>query len=179
MSRIGKLPIEIPSGTTVEIKNNVVVVNGAKGTLSYEYSPLIQVKTEGEKVLVSLKEDTVESRKLWGLVRTLIANMIVGASKGYEKQLEIVGIGYRGQMNGNKLVLSVGFSHPVEIIPPEGINLKIERNQITVSGADKQLVGETAARIRSVKKPEPYKGKGIKYSNEKIRRKAGKAAKAR
>lgn len=179
MSRIGKLPIEVPQGTTVELKNNIVTVTGPKGSLNYEYLPSILVEEKEGKVTVSLKEDTIESRKLWGLVRTLISNMVAGVSKGYEKQLEIIGIGYRGQMVGNKLVLNVGYSHPVEIVSPEGIDLKIERNVITVTGADKQLVGETAARIRAVKKPEPYKGKGIKYSNEQIRRKAGKAAKAR
>jgi len=179
MSRIGKLPIGVPEGTNVDIMGNIITVTGPKGTLTYEYSSLIRVNLDERKIVVSLKEDNITSKKLWGLNRTLISNMIIGVSKGYEKQLEIVGIGYRGQKIGNKLVLNVGYSHPVEIIPPEGINLKIEKNLIVVSGADKQLVGEMVARIRSVKKPEPYKGKGIKYSNEQIRRKAGKAAKAR
>ncbi|HBG81334.1 TPA: 50S ribosomal protein L6 [candidate division CPR2 bacterium] len=179
MSRIGKLPIIIPQGVTVNLNDRVVKVVGPKGTLEYEHSPLIKVTTNDADIRIELAEDNQKARELWGLVRTLLSNMIEGVSKGFEKQLEIVGIGYRAQMQGSKLVLNVGYSHPVDVVPPEGINLKVEKNTITVSGFDKQLVGEVAAKIRSVRKPEPYKGKGIKYSNEYIRRKAGKAAKAR
>ncbi|PIX99258.1 50S ribosomal protein L6 [bacterium (Candidatus Howlettbacteria) CG_4_10_14_3_um_filter_37_10] len=179
MSRIGKLPIEIPSGVTVDLVENLVKVIGQKGSLELEVSELLNIKKDEASITVAPKEETTISRQLWGLTRTLISNMVTGVSSGYEKQLEIVGIGYRAQMQGNKLVVNAGYSHPVEFNPPEGISLKVEKNTITVSGFDKQLVGQVAANIREIRKPEPYKGKGIKYVGEHIRRKAGKAAKAR
>ncbi|KKQ94614.1 MAG: 50S ribosomal protein L6 [candidate division CPR2 bacterium GW2011_GWC1_39_9] len=179
MSRIGKLPIEIPSGVTVDLEQNLVKVIGAKGSLELEVSDLLVIKKDEASITVVPKEETTSARQLWGLTRTLVSNMVIGVSEGYEKKLEIVGIGYKAQMQGNKLVVNAGYSHPVEFNPPEGISLKVEKNTITVSGFDKQLVGQAAANIREIRKPEPYKGKGIKYVGEHIRRKAGKAAKAR
>ena len=176
MSRIGKLPIEIPAGVTVTCEGRKVKVVGSKGELNYEFSELLKVVIEDNKILVTKLDETKEADSLSGLTRTLIANMVEGVSQGFVKKLEYVGVGYRAAMEGKNLVMHLGFSHPVVYIPREGIEVKVEKNIITVSGIDKQLVGQTAAEIREKKKPEPYKGKGIKYEGEHVRRKAGKAA---
>lgn len=176
MSRIGKLPIELKSGAEVNIENNEVKVKGPKGELSYTVDKSLGVVKEGEAILVSIKKQSDSARKLFGLSRTLIANMVKGVSDGFEKTLEFKGTGYRAGVDGNDVVLNMGFSHPVNLQMPEGISVRVEKNHIIVSGFDKQAVGQFAAKIRDVKKPEPYKGKGIKYKNEVIRRKAGKTA---
>ena len=175
MSRIGKKPIEIPAGIEVRIEDKEISIKGPKGELTIKVVPEVLVKKEEEKIIVSIEKDTKKAKSLWGLTRTLIYNMIEGVSKGHEKQLEIQGVGYKANLEGDELVLIVGFSHPVKIKKPESINFSIEKNIITVTGPSKELVGQIAAEIRSVKKPEPYKGKGIRYQGEYIRRKAGKA----
>lgn len=181
MSRIGKLPIQIPSGVTLDIKDGEISVKGPKGTLKWKPHPRVKVKVEGNVVHVSRTSEEILDRSLHGLTRTLIANMIEGVTKGFSKQLEIQGVGYRAQIQGKKLQLALGFSHPVEFQAPEGISLEIDKekkNIITISGNDKALVGQVAAVIRAIRKPEPYKGKGIRYVGEAVRRKAGKAATA-
>jgi large subunit ribosomal protein L6 len=179
MSKIGKKPVEIKEGVTVNIENSKITASGSKGTLSFDIPKGIGVKTEDNKIIVfQKKEDDPETRALFGLTRALIANIITGVSSGFEKKLELVGVGYRAQASGSSLTLSLGFSHPVHFKAPEGVTFAVADNVITISGADKILVGNTAAKIRSIRPPEPYKGKGIKYQGEKIRRKAGKAAKA-
>jgi large subunit ribosomal protein L6 len=178
MSRIGKLPIDIPAGVTVSVNDRVVTVKGAKGELSLTVAQPIDVKVEDNQVVVTRPDDERASRALHGLTRTLINNDIIGVSQGYSKGLEIVGTGYRVQQKGQALELALGFSHPVNVDAPEGISLAVEGNtKITVSGISKQAVGEAAANIRKLKKPEPYKGKGIRYAGENVRRKAGKAGK--
>lgn len=174
MSRIGKQPIAIPSGVTVEIKDNGITVTGPKGTLRRMIVPEIGVVMQDGKLEVVAQSLTRRTPALWGLTRALIANMVTGVSSGFEKKLEFEGIGYRAAMEGTTLVMQLGFSHPVRFDPPQGIMLKVERNIITVSGADKEAVGLAAASIRRQKKPEPYKGKGIRYQGEMIRRKVGK-----
>lgn len=176
MSRIGKLPIEIPAGVTVTIEDGVVKVVGTKGELTYKPSKNIAIEINENTILVSVKKETKKTAGLYGLTRTLISNMIKGVSEGFEKQLEFNGVGYRASVEGRDLVMHLGYSHPIRYIPREGVDIKVEKSTITVSGTSKQLVGQTAAEIREFRKPEPYKGKGIKYVNEKIRRKAGKAA---
>lgn len=179
MSRIGKLPIQIPSDVEVTVKDGQIIVKGPKGTLTFNPNPLMTVKVEGQNVIVQRKSDEVLDRSLHGLTRTLIANMIIGITKGYFKQLEIQGVGYRVQLQGKNLEFALGFSHPIKFNTPPGITVEIDKekkNIITVSGCDKALVGQVAANIHALKKPEPYKGKGIKYVGEVIRRKAGKAA---
>ncbi len=180
MSRIGKQPVEIPAGVTVEIKDNTVTVKGSKGELKQSIPGGIKVEVVENQALITRPDESKESRAFHGLTRSLVANMVEGVSKGFEKKLEIVGVGYRAQANKNKITLNIGFSHPVEYVAPQEIEIKMgedkEKNMITVSGADKQVVGEVAAKIRSYKKPEPYKGKGIKYIDEHIIRKSGKAA---
>jgi len=177
MSRLGKLPIEIPSGTEVKIQDDFVVAKGPKGELKQAMHSLVNVEVVDNEVRVSIadKKDK-ESKSLWGLYRMLIKNMVDGVNKEFEKKLEINGVGYRASLTGNTLTLNVGLSHPVDYEVPTGINLKVEKNIITIDGISKQQVGEVAAQIRKVKKPEPYKGKGIKYIDEVIRRKAGKTA---
>jgi len=175
MSRIGKKPIEITDGVKVEVSENEVKVSGPKGELKQTFSPEIKIDVKDGKVLIAPKSELQKkARGLWGLYRALIANMIEGVSKGFEKKLEIEGVGFKAAVAGDKLVLNLGFVNPVEVKKPEGIAFLVEKNVITVSGIDKQLVGETAAIIRKQKKAEPYKGKGIKYQGEKIRRKEGK-----
>ena len=176
MSRIGRMPIAIPAGVTVEIaENNKVTVKGPKGTLERVLPAEMDIKLEGEEVIVTRPNDLKKMKSLHGLTRTLIANMVKGVTDGYEKVLEINGVGYRAQKQGNKLVLSLGYSHPVEMTDPEGIESVVEgQNKITVKGIDKEKVGQYAAEIRDKRRPEPYKGKGIKYSDEVIRRKEGK-----
>ncbi|GAA1579916.1 50S ribosomal protein L6 [Leucobacter aridicollis] len=178
MSRIGKLPIAIPGGVDVKIDGQQVTVKGSKGELSLVVAEPIRVAVEDGQILVTRPNDERESRALHGLSRTLINNNIIGVTEGYAKQLEVVGTGYRVQQKGADLELALGFSHPVSFTAPEGITLVVEgANKITVSGISKQAVGEAAANIRKLKKPEPYKGKGIRYADEVVRRKAGKAGK--
>jgi large subunit ribosomal protein L6 len=179
MSRIGIKPIDIPSGVEVKInEGNLVEVKGPKGSLKTQLDPKMDIKIEDNKVLVNRPNDTKKYKSLHGLTRTLIFNMIEGVTKGYEKKLEIVGTGYRAQKQGKKLVLNLGYSHPIELEEPEGIQIEVPAaTQIIVKGIDKQLVGNVAAKIRDYRRPEPYKGKGIKYADEVIRRKAGKTGK--
>lgn len=178
MSRIGKKPIIIPEGVEVGIEGNKVTVKGPKGELFKEFSPEVKIAKEGNQVKVSIEKENKKSKSLWGLSRTLIFNMIEGTTSGFSKKLEIEGVGYKAEMKDGEIVISAGFSHPVNLIVPEGIDVLIEKNVITVSGIDKELVGQFAANIRKVKPPEPYKGKGIKYEGEIIRRKVGKKAAA-
>lgn len=179
MSRIGKQPITIPQGVTVTIDGSHLRVKGPKGELDREIHPNVMLEKNEQTLTVTVKEpDNVFDRGLWGLTRMLIFNMVKGVTEGFTKKLEISGIGYKAQVSGNKLVLSLGFSHPVEKEFPKNISAIVEKNVLTVSGIDKEQVGQFTAMIRSLKKPEPYKGKGIKYSGEIVRRKAGKAAKA-
>jgi large subunit ribosomal protein L6 len=178
MSRIGRLPIDIPAGVDVKVDGQDVTVKGPKGELSLTVAEPIQVKLEEKQVLVTRPDDERNSRSLHGLTRTLINNQIIGVTQGYSKGLEIVGTGYRVAQKGSSVEFALGFSHPVTVEPPVGITLTVEgNNKITVSGIDKQAVGEAAANIRKIKKPEPYKGKGIRYAGEVVRRKAGKAGK--
>ncbi|MGI5921941.1 MAG: 50S ribosomal protein L6 [Syntrophomonadaceae bacterium] len=176
MSRIGKKPIRLPAGTEIDIQGNVVTAKGPKGQLTYKVSDGLTLVKEENELLVQRPNDSKQFRALHGLNRALLANMVEGVTKGFEKKLELVGVGYRAQMQGKKLVINIGFSHPVEVEAPEGIEFEVPAaTKITVKGIDKQLVGNTAAHIRAIRKPEPYKGKGIKYENEVVRRKAGKA----
>jgi large subunit ribosomal protein L6 len=181
MSRIGIKPITVPSGVTITIgTDNDVTVKGPKGELSSSFSPRMQIAQEDGTLTVSRPNDERENKALHGLTRTLLNNMVVGVTDGFTKNLEIHGVGYRAAMSGKNLVLNVGFSHPVTMVPPEGITFAVEANtRVTVSGIDKQAVGEQAAKIRIVRPPEPYKGKGIRYQGEYVRRKAGKAGKAK
>ncbi|MDD6212689.1 MAG: 50S ribosomal protein L6 [Clostridiales bacterium] len=179
MSRIGRMPIAIPAGVTVEVaENNKVTVKGPKGTLERVLPAELTIQVEGDVVKVSRPNDLKRMKSLHGLTRTLINNMIIGVSNGYEKVLEINGVGYRAQKQGKTLVLSLGYSHPVEMEDPEGIEVVCDgQNKLIVKGIDKEKVGQYAAEIRSKREPEPYKGKGIKYADEVIRRKVGKAGK--
>ncbi len=176
MSKIGKKPIKIPMGITVSFdeNKNKVSVKGSKGELSLEADFNVQVEIKDNQIILSVKKETKKSSALWGLHRSLIANMVLGVEKGYEKQLELHGVGHKATQTGKNITLNLGFSHPVIFEAPEGIELKTEKNVITISGIDKQLVGQVAADIRSKKKPEPYKGKGIRYVGEQVRRKVGK-----
>lgn len=178
MSRIGRLPISVPAGVEVSVDGSVVSVKGPKGSLTQTVAAPITVVVEEGTVQVSRPNDERESRSLHGLTRSLIANMIQGVSEGYTKQLEIVGTGYRVQAKGADLEFALGYSHPVPFSAPEGITLSVEgNNKVSVSGIDKQQVGQVAAKIRSLRLPDPYKGKGVRYAGEQIRRKAGKAGK--
>lgn len=179
MSRIGKQPIAIPAGVTVKVDdNNYIVVTGPKGTLERKLVDDMNIAVEATEVVVTRPSDLKRHKSLHGLTRTLIYNMVVGVTEGYKKTLEINGVGYRAAKAGDKLTLTLGYSHPVEMIDPEGITSEVEgQNKIHISGIDKEKVGQYAAEIRSKRKPEPYKGKGIKYSTERIRRKAGKTGK--
>ncbi len=178
MSRIGKMPIAIPAGVTVEVaENNTITVKGPKGTLSRALAPEMEVKVEGAEIVVSRPNDLKRMKSLHGLTRTLLNNMVVGVTNGYEKTLEINGVGYRAVKEGKKLTLTLGYSHPVIMEDPEGIESSVDQNKIIVKGIDKEKVGQYAAQIRDKRRPEPYKGKGIKYSDEVIRRKAGKTGK--
>ena len=179
MSRIGKMPIAIPAGVTVEIaENNKVTVKGPKGTLERVLPSEMDIKMEGSEIVVSRPNDLKKMKSLHGLTRTLINNMVIGVTEGYEKKLEANGVGYRAQKQGKKLVLSLGYSHPVEMEDPEGLETVLDgQNIIVVKGIDKEKVGQYAAEIRAKRAPEPYKGKGIKYADEVIRRKVGKTGK--
>jgi large subunit ribosomal protein L6 len=179
MSRIGKKPIPVPSGVDVAVADGVLNVKGPKGALSLPLHSNVIVKNEDSVLTIEVANPEEKGdRALWGLFRSLVANMVTGVTTGFERRLEIAGVGYRAAVNGNKVVLNVGFSHPVELTVPEGLTVAVDKNTIIVSGFDKHTVGQFAAIIRDQKPPEPYKGKGIRYSDEIIRRKAGKAAKA-
>ncbi|MDE7270885.1 MAG: 50S ribosomal protein L6 [Acetatifactor sp.] len=178
MSRIGRMPIAIPAGVTVEVaENNKVTVKGPKGTLERVLPSEMEIAVEGAEVLVKRPNDLKKMKSLHGLTRTLIHNMVVGVTEGYEKKLEVNGVGYRAAKSGKKLTLSLGYSHPVEMEDPEGLETTVEGNVISVKGIDKEKVGQFAAEIRDKRRPEPYKGKGIKYVDETIRRKVGKTGK--
>ena len=179
MSKIAKKPVLVKEGVSVNIAENKVLVNGPKGSLSFAIPSGIEVKQEDGKLLVSQKiKNDVKTNALFGLTRSMVSNMVTGVSSGFEKKLELSGVGYRAQSSGDTLTLSLGFSHPVVVKGEKGITFAVSENVITVLGIDKTLVGNTAAKIRAIRPPEPYKGKGIKYQGERIRRKAGKAAKA-
>lgn len=177
MSRIGRKPIEIPQGVEAEIIGSNIMIKGPKGTLNLKLRREIKVKKENGQIIVKRINDTKLTRSLHGLTRTLIANMIEGVSNGFSKMLELVGVGYRAALEGGNLVLKVGFSHPVKITPPSGIKFEVLKNKIKVSGINKQVVGDMAAKVRKIRPPEPYKGKGIRYDGEKVKRKAGKSVK--
>lgn len=179
MSRIGKRPVPIPKGVKVSVDNErTIKVSGPKGSLERELPDRVGASCDEQNVYVKTLEETRTARERHGLSRSLIANMVDGVSKGFEIKLEISGVGYRAQMQGKNLILSMGYSHPVEIVPPDGIQISVEKNtQVTVGGIDKEVVGNMAAKIRAVRPPEPYKGKGIRYAGEQIRRKAGKSGK--
>ncbi|MNC07907.1 50S ribosomal protein L6 [compost metagenome] len=178
MSRIGRKPIVIPNGVTVTLDNTTITVNGPKGTLSRQVHKDMKINVEASEITVERPTDNKLHRSLHGTTRSVVANMVSGVTEGYSKNLELVGVGYRANKTGNKLVLNVGYSHPVEITPENGIEFDVPaQNKITVKGIDKELVGATAAKIREVRLPEPYKGKGIKYEGERILRKEGKAGK--
>ena len=178
MSRIGRMPVAIPAGVTVEIVNNYMTVKGPKGTLERQLPVEMEIKQEDGNVIVTRPNDLKKMKSLHGLTRTLIANMIHGVTEGYEKKLEVNGVGYKAAKAGKKLTLSLGYSHPVEMEDPEGIETVLEgQNIIIVKGIDKEKVGQFAAEIRDKRRPEPYKGKGIKYADEVIRRKVGKTGK--
>lgn len=179
MSRVGKKPVVLTSGVTAEIKDGVLKVKGAKGDLSLDVHPKIQLEIKDNELTVSVaKPDNKQERALWGLFRALINNMVVGVTTGFTKVLEVNGVGYKAAVQGTKLVLNLGYSHPIEMEIPKGLEVKVEKNTITVTGADRQQVGQFCAVVRQQRPPEPYKGKGIKYSDETIRRKAGKVVKA-
>ena len=178
MSRIGRMPIAIPAGVTVDVaENNKVTVKGPKGTLERILPSEMEIKVEGAEVVVSIPNDLKKMKSLHGLTRTLIHNMVVGVTEGFEKKLEVNGVGYRASKSGKKLTLNLGYSHPVEMEDPEGIESVVDGNNITIKGIDKEKVGQYAAEIRDKRRPEPYKGKGIKYADETIRRKVGKTGK--
>ncbi len=177
MSRIGKKPISIPPETEIKVENQQISVKGPKGELKLSALEFLKIEIKENQLNISVKDpENKKQRSCWGTFNVLISNMIQGVNQGFEKKLELVGIGYKAKISDNKLVLNIGFSHQVDFILPEGIKVSVEQNIITIQGIDKQLVGETAARIRKLKKPEPYKGKGIKYIDEIIRRKSGKKA---
>ncbi len=178
MSRIGKLPIVVPAGVDVTVDGSTVTVKGAKGTLTQTFNSKMNIELKDGHITVTRPDDTKENRSLHGLTRTLINNMVTGVHDGFKKQLEVVGIGYRAALQGKDLVLNVGYSHQVVMTPPEGITVEVPSpNQIVINGFNRQLVGQFASEVRGVRPPEPYKGKGIKYADEVIRRKEGKAGK--
>ena len=177
MSRIGRMPIAVPSGVTVNIKKNRVTVTGPKGELIRQVSPEMRITQQDDTITVSRPSDSKEHRSLHGLTRSLVANMVTGVSSGFDKYLEIVGVGYRAEKTEDKLALRVGHSHPVAVTPLPGISFAVEGSRVKVSGIDKEVVGEMAARIRKIRPPDAYKGKGIRYAGEKVRLKPGKAGK--
>ena len=174
MSRIGKMPIHIPKNVTVDLNEDLLIVKGPKGELKRYIHPKVNVSIENNQLIVTVDDKTKESKSLHGLFRALIANMVIGVSQGFEKVLEIVGVGYRAELSGKTATFNLGYSHPIVYVMPDGIEANIDRTRITLNGIDKELLGKTAAKIRSFRKPEPYKGKGIKYAEEIIKRKAGK-----
>lgn len=175
MSRVGKLPVSIPGGVVIKVEDGQIAVTGPKGALDLAMHPAIDIRVENNQALVTPVDDSRIARQQHGLRRTLLANAVVGVTKGFDKSLEVIGVGYKINVQGNTVVLNVGFSHPVNFPLPDGVQAKVENNKIIISGCDKQVVGEVAAQIRRVRPPEPYKGKGIKYSDETVRRKAGKS----
>jgi large subunit ribosomal protein L6 len=178
MSRIGRLPIAVPSGVDVTIDGRTLTVKGPKGSLTRELHPDIAVSREDDRLVVTRPTEQKTHKQLHGLTRTLVNNMVVGVTDGYRKSLEITGVGYRAAKVGEKLQLNLGYSHPIEIAPPQGISFEVENpTRLSVVGIDKELVGQIAAKVRATRKPEPYKGKGVRYAGEKVRRKAGKAGK--
>jgi large subunit ribosomal protein L6 len=178
MSRIGRLPITVPTGVDITFDGRIVTVTGPRGTLTRELPPRMAFQREGDTLLVTRPTENKLDKSLHGLTRTLINNMVVGVTTGYRKGLEIVGVGYRAQKVGEKLQLALGYSHPIEIDPPAGITFEVENPiRVAVVGIDKELVGQIAAKVRATRKPEPYKGKGVRYAGEQVRRKAGKAGK--
>ena len=178
MSRIGKKPVEIPAGVEVKLDGLEMFVKGPKGTLTKKFHPEIKINMGDKEITVERPSNNAFHRSLHGLTRALINNMVVGVTDGYFKELQMIGVGYRGELKGKNLILHIGYSHPVYVVPPEGVTLEFnpKTSEIKVSGIDKELVGLTADKIRSIRKPEPYKGKGIRYKGEHIRRKAGKTA---
>ena len=176
MSRVGKKPIELPKGVEVQVTDEAISVKGPKGQLQAPRHPLIELEEDGSTLLCKRRNDSRKSRAAHGLVRALTANMVHGVSQGFERRLEINGVGYRADVQGNTVVLNLGFSHPIEYTLPEGVSAKVEKNQIILSGIDRELLGAAAAKVRSFRPPEPYKGKGVKYLEERIVRKEGKAA---
>ncbi|HEV2533436.1 50S ribosomal protein L6 [Phenylobacterium sp.] len=175
MSRIGKKPIDVPSGVQVTIEGQTVTVKGPKGQLAWTLADEVVPSREGETIVLSKRDETARAQSMWGLSRTLVNNMVVGVTTGYERTLELVGVGYRAAMKGQALSMQLGFSHDVDVKPPQGISFAVpKQTEIRISGIDKQLVGETAARIRRLRPPEPYKGKGVRYAGEQVRRKEGK-----
>jgi len=178
MSRIGKLPVTVPAGVEVKIDGSLITVKGPKGTLAQQISPMIKAELKDNEVVLTLASDDKEANAQWGLARALVNNMVIGVTQGYEKKLEMIGVGYKAEKKGNKLVMQLGYSHPVEMPDPEGITTTCtSATEITVAGADKALVGNYAANIRAWRQPEPYKGKGIRYVGEYVRRKEGKTGK--
>ncbi len=178
MSRVGRMPIVVSEGITVNINQNEVTVNGPKGKLSRCFVPDMSITLNNGSLIVSRPSDSKVHRSLHGLTRSLLANMVEGVTKGFEKNLDIVGVGYRAEKAGDKLIIHVGYSHPVEVVPLPGVSLDVEKSRIKVSGTNKEMVGEMAARIRAIRRPDAYKGKGIRYAGEIVRLKAGKAGKA-
>lgn len=177
MSRIGKNPINIPEGVEVKIEGEEITVKGPKGELKQKIHPIIKVEIKNKQIIITVNNPNNKKEKaLWGLFGSLIKNMVFGVTEGYEKKLEIVGVGYKVELQGDKLVLKVGYSHPIEYNLPKGISAVVDKNNIILTGIDKQLIGDVAAQIRKIRKPEPYKGKGIKYADEIIKKKVGKAA---
>ncbi|GAB6099862.1 50S ribosomal protein L6 [Halanaerocella petrolearia] len=176
MSRVGHLPVEIPEKVELNLEGSTITVKGPKGELTEDISPRLDIEINDDELVVSRPTDSKQDKSLHGLARSVIINMIEGVTKGYEKKLELNGVGYRALVKGNNLELQVGYSHPVVIEPEEGIEFEVDGDEIIVKGSDKQLVGQTASEIREVRKPEPYNGKGIKYADERIRRKEGKTA---
>ena len=174
MSKVGKKPIEVPESVNITVEERMIKVRGPKGELSFKLPKEVELKLDGKQLLVLPAAKSKKTPALWGTIRAVVANMVIGVEKGFEKKLEIEGVGFKAQIQGNDLVLNLGFSHPVVFKPAEGVKITVEKNIITVSGISLELVGQTAANIRALKKPEPYKGKGIHYVGEFIRRKAGK-----
>jgi len=175
MSRIGKQPIAVPQGATVTLDGQTVKVKGPKGELTWSVAPEVEMKLENGELTLSPREDTPRARAMWGLSRSLVGNMVTGVTEGFERTLELVGVGYRAAMKGNALSLQLGLSHDVDVAPPAGVTFAVpKQTEIKISGIDKQVVGETAAKIRKFRPPEPYKGKGIRYAGETVRRKEGK-----
>lgn len=175
MSRIGKMPIQIPKDVKIDIKDGIIIVKGPKGELKRPINPRVSLNIDNDTLSITVKDDSKESNACHGLFRALVANMVKGVSKGFERMLEIVGVGYKAEVSGRKATFNLGYSHPVVYELPKGIDATIDKSKITLTGIDNELLGETAAKIRSFRKPEPYKGKGIKYSTEVIQRKAGKS----
>lgn len=175
MSRVGKLPVEIPEKVDVKANGSVVTVKGPNGQLEFDFRSLVNINIEGKEVTVTPIDESKKARSMWGTARQLINNMVTGVDKGFTRTLEFTGVGYKAAVSGNKLTLNLGYSHPIDYPLPEGITAKVNKNQIDITGASKELVGFVAAKVRSFRPPEPYKGKGIRYSDEHIIRKAGKS----